>query len=169
MTNLRNRTLTILLIVLAFRLNAQDSHQNAEVFPFSEPEQAGVSSYKLNLLKDEINSWIKSGELMGGEVLIIKEEHTIFHESFGWFDKEHGKKMMKGVVYHTASMSKPFSTTLILQLAEQGFLSIDDPVQKYIRNFPNDSVKVQNLMNHTESWTIQKFIRLDNSMDRYGA
>ena len=77
MTNLRNRTLTILLIVLAFRLNAQDSHQNAEVFPFSEPEQAGVSSYKLNLLKDEINSWIKSGELMGGEVLIIKDEHKI--------------------------------------------------------------------------------------------
>jgi len=38
MTNLRNRTLTILLIVLALRLNAQDSHQNAEVFPFSEPE-----------------------------------------------------------------------------------------------------------------------------------
>jgi len=90
---------------------------------------------------------------MGGEVLIIKDEHTIFHESFGWFDKEHGKKMMKGAVYHTASMSKPFSTTLILQLAEQGFLSIDDPVQKFIPNFPNESVKIKNLMNHTSGYS----------------
>ena len=69
--------------------------EGESIFPSIDANKVGISSEKLSLLKDEISSWVETGDLVGGEVLIIKDDYTIFHESFGWFNKELNKKMEK--------------------------------------------------------------------------
>ena len=152
------RKLSYCLILFGVILSSCDKKEKIQteggsIFPSIDANKVGISSEKLSFLKDEISSWVETGDLVGGEVLIIKDDYTIFHESFGWFNKEQNKKMEKGAIYHTSSMSKPFSTTLILQLSEKGILSLDEPAQKFIYNFPNDSVTIRNLMNHTSGYT----------------
>lgn len=155
---LRNIIL-IIFVVKGWSATAQVPHTitfpqvDDPIFPYIQPESVGVARDGLEFLRQEIISWVDKGELIGGEVLIVKSGQTIFHESFGWSDKEFGIPMERNEIYHTSSMSKPFSTTLILKLHESGVLSIDDPVQKYIVNFPDSSVKVYQLMNHTSGFS----------------
>jgi CubicO group peptidase (beta-lactamase class C family) len=52
--------------------------------------------------------------------------------------------------YHIASVSKPFTATAILQLQEQGRLSVSDPVARFIPDFPNgERITLDNLLTHT--------------------
>src|SRR5207237_4814101 len=52
--------------------------------------------------------------------------------------------------FHIASVSKPFTAAAILQLQEQGRLSISDRVSRFVPGFPNgDRITVDNLLTHT--------------------
>jgi hypothetical protein len=48
------------------------------------PEEVGVSSKKLDWIGDEIVEWVASGELVGAQLLIVKDGKAIFHEAYGW-------------------------------------------------------------------------------------
>lgn len=50
---------------------------------------------------------------------------------------------------HVASITKVFTATLLMQLSEEGKLSFNDYVQKYIPEFPFPDVPIINLMTHT--------------------
>jgi CubicO group peptidase (beta-lactamase class C family) len=51
-------------------------------------------------------------------------------------------------VFHLASLTKPVAATVILQLVEEGRVSLDDPVSKYGIALPG-TVLVRHLMSHT--------------------
>src|ERR1700726_4383276 len=54
-------------------------------------------------------------------------------------------------IYHMASVSKQFTAYAIVLLANQGKLSLDDDIRKYLSWFPDLKVKItiRNLLNHT--------------------
>ena len=55
-------------------------------------------------------------------------------------------------VYHLASLTKPFAATVLLQLVEEGKVSLDDPVSKYGINLtspPGTVIRVRHLLSHT--------------------
>lgn len=49
-------------------------------------------------------------------------------------------------------MSKPFTATAALMVAEEGKLSLDDPVSRYIPRFPDDRVRIRHLLTHTSGY-----------------
>jgi CubicO group peptidase (beta-lactamase class C family) len=51
--------------------------------------------------------------------------------------------------YEIASVSKPIGATLLMQLVEQGRLSLDDPMSKYSRDYKGDAVRVRHVLTHT--------------------
>lgn len=53
---------------------------------------------------------------------------------------------------HVASITKVFTATLLMQLSEEGKLSLNDYVRKYIPEFPGENVPIINLMTHTSGW-----------------
>lgn len=57
-------------------------------FPYSQPEEVGLSSEKLDQLGEEITEWAANGDLVGAELLIIKDGRNVFHEACGWSDGE---------------------------------------------------------------------------------
>ena len=53
---------------------------------------------------------------------------------------------------HVASITKVFTATLLMQLSEEGKVSLLDYVQKYVPEFQGADVPIINLMTHTSGW-----------------
>ena len=78
-------------------------------------------------------------------------------------------------VYRIGSITKQFTSAAIMRLMEQGKLSLDDTLQKFLPNFPTQGnrVTVRHLLNHTsgiKSYTSlgpkwQRVVRLDLATD----
>jgi CubicO group peptidase (beta-lactamase class C family) len=124
----------------------------APAFPYARPADAGLSSEKLDRLGDEIVSWIANGELVGAELLVIKDGRAVFHEAYGWGDREARRPLRRNSIYTIQSMSKPFTATAALMLVEEGKLSLDDRVSRYVPWFTHDSITVRHLLSHTSGF-----------------
>ncbi|MEE8551350.1 MAG: serine hydrolase [Gemmatimonadota bacterium] len=121
-------------------------------FPYAQPEEVGLSSAKLDRLADEIAQWVAGGEIVGAELLIVKDRRVVLHESFGWSDREERRPMERNSLFSIKSMSKPFTAAAILMLVEDGKLSLDDPVSRYVPTFTNDSTTIHHLLTHTSGY-----------------
>src|SRR5687767_15263647 len=85
-----------------------------------------------------------------GNVLIAKEGKIIFQKSYGFADRESKKPNTLQTEFRVGSLTKMFTSTTILQLAEQSKLSLNDPVSKYVPEFQNgDKIQIKHLLSHT--------------------
>jgi CubicO group peptidase (beta-lactamase class C family)/imidazolonepropionase-like amidohydrolase len=159
-----SREARVLLIAAMILLPAFPLHgQNAEVprtrtlpetdspaFPYARAEEVGLSSEKLNRIGDEIAAWVANGDLVGAELLIIRNGRAVFHEAYGWADRERQEPVARNSIWSLKSMAKPVTATAVLMLAEEGKLSLDDPVTRYIPGFAGDPrATVRHLLAHT--------------------
>jgi len=102
---------------------------------------------KYQNVEDKVNNLIQSGELIGAEILIIENNKEKLHKSFGWADKESKKKLENGSIWTIMSMTKPFTATAVLMLMDEGKLSLDDSITKYIPSFKgNPQITIRNLL-----------------------
>jgi CubicO group peptidase (beta-lactamase class C family) len=121
--------------------------------PYARPEEVGLSSEKLERLGDEIVSWVAAGELVGAELLIVKDGRAVFHEAYGWSDREERKPVKRNSIWSIKSMSKPFTAMAVLMLAEEGKLSLDDRVSRYIPGFAGyPGTTIHHLLSHTSGY-----------------
>lgn len=69
-------------------------------------------------------------------------------------------------IFHLASLTKTFASAILMQLAEEGVISLNDSVSKYGVHFPNSNgVLVRHLMSHTSEGTPGE--RFQYNGDRY--
>src|SRR5215213_2916982 len=80
----------------------------------------------------------------------IKGE-TVLTAAYGMADLEHDTALTPDSVFEPGSVTKQFTAAAVLLLAQQGKLSIDDPVRKYIPELPDYGVPltIRHLLNHT--------------------
>lgn len=91
-----------------------------------------------------------AGKNFTGVVLIAKGGKVLMNKGYGMADYELNVPNTSETMFHIASVSKPFSALAILQLAEQGKLGLDDPVEKYVPGFPHgDKITLRHLLTHT--------------------
>jgi CubicO group peptidase (beta-lactamase class C family) len=83
-------------------------------------------------LKAYLNRLVASGDPPGLSVVVVKGGQVVYLQAFGLADGPHGIAAAPDTVYHWWSMTKIPTAIAILQLQEQGRLSLDDPVQKYL-------------------------------------
>ena len=69
-----------------------------------------------------------------------------------WAKEHGGKPFDKDTAVHVASITKVFTATLLMQLAEEGKISLLDSVDKYVPEFPGKNIPILNLMTHTSGW-----------------
>ena len=96
------------------------------------------------------SDWNKS-DVPGGAVGIIKEGQLIYAKGYGMGDLEHNIAITPTSVFYIASVSKQFVTFSILLLEEQGKLNLDDPIQKFLPDFPTygTSLTIRHFIHHT--------------------
>jgi len=86
-----------------------------------------------------------------GSILVAKDGVPMWRESFGAADREWDVANTADTKFRLGSITKQFTATAILQLAEQGKLSVDDPISKYYADAPPAWAKVtlKHLLTHT--------------------
>jgi CubicO group peptidase (beta-lactamase class C family) len=97
----------------------------------------------------------------GAEVLIARKGQIIYQKAFGSANLELGVQMQPGMVFEIGSITKQFTAVAILQLLEQGKLSLQDSLQQYIRDFPSKGyrITIENLLTHTSG--IRDYMQID--------
>lgn len=97
-----------------------------------------------------ISSEFKAQE-PGGVVLVTRGGGVIYKKAFGMADMELDVPMREEMVFNVASVTKQFTAVAVLQLAEQGKLSLQDKVTKYLPDYPTGGQKItiENLLTHT--------------------
>ncbi len=86
----------------------------------------------------------------GATVLISKDDKVIYRKAFGMANLELNVQMKPENVLQLASITKQFTSVSILILMEQGKLSLQDPLSKYIADFPRgNEITLHHLLNHT--------------------
>jgi len=85
-----------------------------------------------------------------GCVLVAKDGKPFYAKAFGESDKDFHVKNNLQTKFNIGSIGKTFTGTSIMQLAQNGKLSVTDPVVKYLPDFPfGDKIKIHHLLTHT--------------------
>jgi CubicO group peptidase (beta-lactamase class C family) len=73
----------------------------------------------------------------GCSVGVIRDDEFVYKRSFGYANLELGVPLTPASVFYMASVSKQFTAASIVLAAEQGHLSLDDDVRKYLPELPD--------------------------------
>jgi CubicO group peptidase (beta-lactamase class C family) len=87
----------------------------------------------------------------GCTVAAAQHGATILSAAYGMADLEHGIALEPDSVLEAGSVSKQFTAGAVLLLAQQGKLSLDDPVRKYLPELPDHAagVTIRQMLHHT--------------------
>lgn len=124
-------------------------------------------------LESKLNDKIVAMECPGALVGIFKADGTIDRYALGVADVKTRAPMQLGMHMRIASLTKPMLGTVVLLLAEEGKLSLDDPISKYVDGVPNgEKITLRQLGNNTsglfnsiENKDFQKAIMADPKKD----
>jgi D-alanyl-D-alanine carboxypeptidase len=81
---------------------------------------------------------------------IARDGSIIYARGYGYRDLAKRLPATPNTIYNIASISKQFTAACIMLLQQDGKLTIDDPLSKYLPDFPNAGrITLRNLLNHT--------------------
>ncbi len=151
-------------ILCAGALGQEPPTKADDPFPPGTPAIQGVSPEKLASLAELIQSFVDSQEIVGAELLVIKDGYTLLHQGFGWSDQEEQAAMGTGKVFCVRSMTKPLIGMSIMILVDENLLELDDPIAKHLPCFDQeglDEITVEQLLTHTGGLPMSLLLRED--------
>jgi CubicO group peptidase (beta-lactamase class C family) len=117
------------------------------------PDEAGVSSSKVELIKERTAGWVKDGHQPCVFVLAARRGVIFLHEAYGVLGPEEDSPPVKlDTIFPLASLTKPFTAALAMTLVEEGVLGLNRPVADYIPEFKTEGAKnilIRHLLTHT--------------------
>src|SRR5690348_13566934 len=99
--------------------------------------------------KEIINAYTKD-EKANGAVLVAQKGKVLFEEGYGY--KNAAAKTMNDVhtIFQIGSVTKQFTSAVILQLQQEKKLSVKDKLSKYFPDYPRgNDISLENLLTHT--------------------
>lgn len=87
----------------------------------------------------------------GAAVLVVQDGKPILRKGYGMAELELGVPIAPDMVFRVGSVTKQFTAACILKLAEEGRLALDDPLTKFLPDFPTGGrrVTIEQLLTHT--------------------
>ncbi len=118
----------------------------------AKPDRLTVSEFDR-----ELHAYLETNtekDLFSGVVLVAREGKPIFKKAYGMADRERNIPIQVNTRFCIGSMNKMFTAVAIAQLVEQGKLSYDDSIGKYlgaewILSEVGEKVKISHLLSHT--------------------
>src|SRR6185312_12413113 len=111
-------------------------------FPRARAQDSGFSAERLQRLTDALKRDVDTGAAPGAVLLIARRGQIACHEAIGMRDREAGSVMALDTLFRIYSMTKPVTSVAAMMLAEEGALSIADPVSTYLPEFAELTVAV---------------------------
>lgn len=114
----------------------------AQGLPAGAPAAAGLAPERLARLDAAFREAVAEGKIAGSVVFVARGGHPVELETFGWLDVEKKVPMPKDAIFRIASMTKAVTTVAALMLLEEGRLTLDAPVSRYVPSFTKTTVLV---------------------------
>lgn len=116
---MRRLFLALVLVPLTFALASAQS-----------PDPA-----KLAAIRARMQQFVESNDLAGSVTVVGNKDGIFHHEAVGMRNVDAKAPMTKGTVFRIASMTKPITAIAVMILADEGRLSVNDPVEKHLPEF----------------------------------
>ena len=112
-----------------------------------------LTEKEIGLEMDAFVKKLADADVFSGAVLLAKDGVPVYKAAFGTANKDFNAPNKIDTKFNLGSMNKMFTAIAIAQLAERGKLSFDDPLSKFIPDFPDaesaQKIKLKNLLSHT--------------------
>ena len=110
----------------------------------------GQSDNDLNAKVDGLFAQWDRIDSPGCAVAIIQDGETLYTRGYGAADLEQGVAIGPQSVFDVASVSKQFTAAAIVLLAQDGKLSLDDPIRRHLPQLPDyaNPVTIRHLIHH---------------------
>ncbi|MFB6254090.1 MAG: serine hydrolase [Halobacteriaceae archaeon] len=99
-----------------------------------------------------VTEWLSDNRIPGAAVAVTDADGILFADGFGARKLDQNEPATEDTLFGIGSSSKSFTALAIMQLAEQGELSVNDPVDEYVgylSDAPGDPITVKELLTHT--------------------
>jgi CubicO group peptidase (beta-lactamase class C family) len=122
-----------------------------------KPEATTLGNYEY---VKEYLSWLitkemKKSDVNGLSIALVDDQHVIWSKGFGYANAERRILATEETIYGIGSVTKLFTATAVMQLAEEGRINIDSPLRRYLPEFSMRSrfadatpITVRNLLTH---------------------
>lgn len=103
-------------------------------------------------VENNVPEMMREAQLPGFSIAVVKDGETIYADAFGARDTQRNLPATTDTLFGIGSITKSFVAISILQLAEQGTLSLDDPVAEHIPfelGDPNEPIRIRHLLTHS--------------------
>lgn len=155
-----------------------------ELHPLDEDEPKG--QYTLELQRKEARgttpqrqvdqlfaSWDRAG-IPGAAVSVARNGEILYSNGYGYANLEYDIPITSSTIFHIASVSKQFTAFSIAMLADQGKISLDDDIRKYLPELNDfgETITIRHLIHHTsglrDQWNLLAMAgwRLDDVITR---
>src|SRR5688572_6336633 len=126
------------LVLLSATLVAQAPSGSRSTAPGTfDPARAGV-------IDRALQRYIDTDRVAGLVGLVMQDGQVVYEKAFGWADREAGRRMTPDTIFRIASQTKALTSTAIMQLIEEGALTLNTRVSTLIPSFARTSVAVVN-------------------------
>ncbi|MBC7843412.1 MAG: beta-lactamase family protein [Gemmatimonadaceae bacterium] len=101
----------------------------------------GVSAARLARIDSLLDGAVTDNAIMGAVALVFRDGKVMYERAVGYADRESNRRMTSDAIFRIASQSKALTSVAILSLVEQGKLSLDDRVSRFIPAFATTTVQ----------------------------
>ena len=112
--------------------------------PQANPESLGLSPLRLQRMSDAFRRDIDKGTIPGVTIMVGRRGQIGWFEALGRQSPATSTPMALNSIFRIFSMTKPIVSIGIMMLLEEGHFLLSDPIAKYIPEFANQKVGVEN-------------------------
>ncbi|MBE4907641.1 beta-lactamase family protein [Bacillus luteolus] len=139
------------------------------ILPSNKSLAAEVSNEKLKELDRFIEEQRKENGLAGVAYAIVSQEEVIYSRAFGSANLTESMETTTPVII--GSTSKAFTALSVIQLVENGAISLDESIATYLPAFAGtekEKITIRNLLHHTSGLpTMAGLVLVANSKDKF--
>ena len=103
--------------------------------PAADAKSVGMSQEKLDAIPKALNNFVKNNQLPGFVSAVAKDGKVVHFNAMGKRDVERDLPMENDTIFRMYSMTKPVTGAAVMILIDEGKVSVNDPVSKYIPEF----------------------------------
>ncbi len=111
---------------------------------------SGLRAGTLASIDTVMNAALQSRQIVGAALRVQHRGAALLNKGYGLADLETGRVATPETVFRIGSVSKQFTATAALLLAEEGRLSLESRLSEFLPDFPRaGSITIRQMMNHT--------------------
>jgi len=104
---------------------------------------AGFAPDRLARIDSALRRYVNANQIAGAVGLVLRNGKVVYQGAVGWADREVKRPMTADAIFRIASQSKAVTSAAALILVEEGKLSLNDPVGRWIPSFAHTTVAVR--------------------------